>query len=228
MFPAVHGVLASQAKVTPWWLEGGIAAAFVVVAYQPKGAGSLPESYVNLANPGTFDAAPGVAPTHSAATGWTFNGTTQHLRTGVRLFQPYTTIIRYDNATSPAAGRYMLGILSTSPSTIVYHIEFNSVTTLNYGNGNVSVSVSVGDSTSGTAALAGNSIYFNGGLIPQSTLPTSWAYDPDPTGGCFIASRNFGGSPNNFFAGNILALAIYSATLTAPQVAAVSAAMAAL
>jgi len=41
--------------VEPWWLSGGIAAANCVAAYQPKGAASLEASYVNLANPGTYN-----------------------------------------------------------------------------------------------------------------------------------------------------------------------------
>ena len=32
------------------------------MAYQPKGAASLAASYFNLANPGTYNAAPGTAP----------------------------------------------------------------------------------------------------------------------------------------------------------------------
>ena len=52
-----------------WWLSGGVSAANCVAAYQPIGATSLAASYTNLANPGTYTAAPGVAPTFDAATG---------------------------------------------------------------------------------------------------------------------------------------------------------------
>lgn len=63
-----------------WWVVPGKTC---VAAYQPIGAASLAASYVNLANPGTYDAAPGVAPTWASATGWTFNGSTQYLTTGI-------------------------------------------------------------------------------------------------------------------------------------------------
>lgn len=61
-----------------WWDNDG-AIAGCVAAYAPVGAADLASSYVNLVTPGTYDAAPGVAPTWDAATGWTFNGSTQWL-----------------------------------------------------------------------------------------------------------------------------------------------------
>jgi len=61
-----------------WWLAGGIHPSQVVAAYQPKGAVDLAASYVNLANPGTDDAQVGEAPTLDSS-GWVFNGTTQYL-----------------------------------------------------------------------------------------------------------------------------------------------------
>ena len=70
-------VVSKASDVAPWYLAGGISAANCLAAYQPKGAASLAASYSNLANPGTYNAAPGVAPTFDASTGWTFNGSTQ-------------------------------------------------------------------------------------------------------------------------------------------------------
>ena len=92
------------AAVAPWWRAGG--APEPVAVYQPIGAASLAASYVNLANPGVFDAAPGVAPTWASGTGWGFNGTTQYLDTG---YTQATTvnravIIRFTNATTANNG----------------------------------------------------------------------------------------------------------------------------
>ena len=53
-----------------WYLAGGISASACVAAYQPKGSTSLAASYTNLNSPGTYNAAPGVAPTWAVAT-WT-------------------------------------------------------------------------------------------------------------------------------------------------------------
>ena len=42
-----------------WWVVAGKTC---VAAYEPLGAASLAASYVNLANPGTYDATPGTTP----------------------------------------------------------------------------------------------------------------------------------------------------------------------
>ena len=84
----------AAAAAVPWYLAGGAPAP--IAAYQPKGAASLAASYVNLANPGTYDAAPGVAPTHASATGWTFNGNTQYLTTNVATSgSAWSIVLRY-------------------------------------------------------------------------------------------------------------------------------------
>jgi hypothetical protein len=64
---------------TPWYSVNGIAA---TVAYQAKGAASYSASKSNLANPGTYDAVEGDAPSWSSASGWTFNGSSNYLLIG--------------------------------------------------------------------------------------------------------------------------------------------------
>ena len=56
----------SAAAAAGWWVVVGKTC---IAAYQPKGAASLAASYVNLQQPGTYDAAPGVAPTWAAGGG---------------------------------------------------------------------------------------------------------------------------------------------------------------
>lgn len=78
-----------------WWTAGG--ATGCVAAYQPIGAASLAASYVNLANPGTYDLAVGggaSAPAFDAATGWGFDGTNRWLATGISPAQPLTILVR--------------------------------------------------------------------------------------------------------------------------------------
>ena len=71
----------SEPSVDGWWnLSGAINSNDVVLAYQPKGAASLAESYINLVRPGTLDAAVGVAPTLDAL-GWVSAGSAR-LMTG--------------------------------------------------------------------------------------------------------------------------------------------------
>ena len=67
-------VMGGAAPVPDWWDLGGTIAC-CVAAYQPKGAASYAASLINLANPGTYDATAGVAPTWAAGTGWSFDGT---------------------------------------------------------------------------------------------------------------------------------------------------------
>jgi hypothetical protein len=73
------------AAAIPWYLSGGIVAANCIAAYQPKGAASLAASYVNLANPGTYNLTNGHAtPVNwGATTGWKGNGTVAYFKTGL-------------------------------------------------------------------------------------------------------------------------------------------------
>lgn len=80
LFPPTFDRHAAVVAAANWWQAGG--APTPIAVYQPKGAASQAASYVNLANPGTNDAAPGVAPSWSSA-GWAFNGSDQYLTTGI-------------------------------------------------------------------------------------------------------------------------------------------------
>jgi hypothetical protein len=91
-----RGKLLGGAALVPWYLAGGIPAANCVAAYAAIGAGSQALSYVNLANPGTYDlTAPVAAPTWDAGTGWKFNGTTQYLATGITPAAGWSWMVRY-------------------------------------------------------------------------------------------------------------------------------------
>src|SRR5574338_141498 len=75
LIPQIYGGITqlgagAQAATAPWWLSGGVSPPDVVAAYQPKGAANLAESYINLANPGTYNASPAVSPGWSSLTGW--------------------------------------------------------------------------------------------------------------------------------------------------------------
>ena len=201
-----------------WWEAGG--ATNCVAAHQPKGAASLAASYVNLANPGTYDAAPGVAPTWDAAGGWTFNGTSQYLTTGVVPASGWSMIVRYTDASTATADRYIIGSFSTNARFAIQYQTFGSSRRYSYGSATVEKAATA---TSGVIALVAANGYFNGLLDATG----SGAFTG--TGQViFIASWNINGVPSTYFSGKILALAIYSATLSAAQVAAVTAAMAAL
>lgn len=90
--------LDNGASSSKWWLAGGqIPESTSYTIYDPLAAASLSTSYVNLANPGTRDAIPGVAPTHAQGTGWQFNGTTQFLDSQMAFLGTHTLVIWQDN-----------------------------------------------------------------------------------------------------------------------------------
>ena len=77
-----------------------------------KGAASLAASYINLANPGTYDAAPGTAPSFDTATGWTFAAaSSQYLTTGIVFGVNWTILVRVGSATQSFG--YLIGAQST-------------------------------------------------------------------------------------------------------------------
>jgi hypothetical protein len=205
----------------PWWRAGGAPAP--VAAYQPLGAASLAASYINLANPGTYDAAPGTAPSFNAATGWTFNGSSQYLNTGIApATQTYTFLVRYTNVNSggysyifgarnSANNRYIGYAYKLDPSTGVGSYLHGPATNIIY---------LASAQASGVAGIAGKDVYWNGASVSTFAAAT-WA----DMAGMRIGTRdtNFG-----FFGGYVAAFVSYATALTAPQAAAVSAAMAAL
>lgn len=222
--PFVSPVASAGAAATPWYLAGGVLAANCKAAYQPIGAASLAASYVNLANPGTNDAAPGTAPSWASATGWTFNGTSQYLTTGVTPSSvAWSMIVRFSNApNSDLADKYMLGGYNSQAQAFVIVPGGNSSFSnkrLYYNAFRKEVSSRV---TSGVMAVAGQTAYLDGvaesGAITTGTVTTRSVY---------IGAMNLG-SPYGYFPVDIQALAIYDTTLTGAQVAAITAAMNAL
>ena len=207
------------AAAVPWWLYGGVSAANCVAAYQPIGAASLAASYVNLANPGTYDAAPGTAPTWAAATGWTFAAASRaYLSTGVLINDGWTAIIRV-NAVSGyygvAFGMYENG----HKNMYVRPRQTQTLRKYAYAGTN---SVS-GALTTGVMAMADTACYLNGSA--DGTIAQAWSGGA-ATIPLWIGALNF--STKYYFTGSVQAFAIYNTTLSAAQVAAISSGMTAL
>ena len=204
-----------RATVTPWWLSGGIVASNCVAAYQPKGAASLSASYTNLANPGTYDAAPGVAPSFDASTGWTFNGSTQYLNTSIVIDGgSWTMIIRFSGGST--SGGVATALIGNGGRFDLLSNWFNAG--VYYRNGSMSNATVSPSISSGTLALTKSKGYRNGAEDISLTAD-----------GRTFASTVLIGKANTFFGSvSILAAAIYNTTLSASQIAALSTAMAAL
>lgn len=213
----------------PWYLSGGIAAANCLAAYTPKGAASLAASYDNNAAPGngladgTYDAAPGVAPTWAAGTGWTLNGTTQYLTTGGLVptnNQSWSLIGRFANFTG-TSWRSLVGC--SWGSWVGLALQEFSDNLISYWNGSYRKSGTMWPAA-GIVAVAGTQGYLNG--APDGAAIAAGA--GVNTRQLFLGCMNNAGSAVSFFTGSIYAVAVYNAALSLAQVGAVTTAMAAL
>lgn len=214
MRPAFGPGLAAAAAAGNWWEAGG--ATGCVAAYQPKGAASLAASYVNLANPGTYDAAPGTAPTWNSTDGWTGDGT-RYLTTGISPSNTWSYIARISGVTANAPFGSRAGIGNQEvwifPTSGANSLWSNGARTTDAGT----------TYPTGVVAIADRGRYFNGSLI-ASDIPAQTFTSTYPL---LLCAWSNAGTPTGF-TGKIQAIAFYNTTLTAPMVAAISTAMAAL
>jgi hypothetical protein len=200
-----------------WW-EPTTGSFTCVAAYQAKGAASLAASYVNLANPGTNDAAPGNAPTFDAATGWTFDGVNDYLDTGVVPTTGYSVLVRFSDRTN--GGRLIGAAMPTGNVRDELSLRPSSC---NWYNGGDFWRASP-TPTSGVMGVAGKDAYLDGadvGNISDAGVSTL-------TASLWIGARNVPGFPGFYLAAKIQAVAIYSTTLDATQMAEITANMNAL
>jgi hypothetical protein len=160
--------------------------------------------------------------------GWVFNGTTQYLDTGIVWTndQTWSFIVRWKDIAVGADNLSLAGTYNTVGGSFLININTtpdpDTHTFYNGSNRNV---VSTTE-TSGILAVAGVYGYFNG-LVESLAIAAS----PGANAlSMFIGCCNADGAP--YFGdpqgSTILALAIYNTPLSAPQVAAVTAAMALL
>lgn len=215
--------MASAGAAVPWYLAGGVAAANCKAAYQPIGAASLAASYTNLANPGTYDAAPGTAPSHASATGWTFNGTTQYLDTG---YAPpnqaaISMLVRFSDGITTGGGGSLLLVTSNGALNLGL-TSYSSLfgTAWFVANGGSSTPAGV---ASGVLGMTGTQGYLNGAAYGASYTGTGAASHRT-----FYIGAYHGASPSFFWPGKVQAVAIYSVNLTVAQMLAISTAMAGL
>jgi len=187
----------------------------VWAAYQPKGAASLAASYTDLSGNGN-DCFPGVAPTWTAADGWIFDSS-QYLETTFvpQNDQSQAVLIQYSNGVT--ANKYLFTTADPFGDRLgckVYELGTN----MQYFNGGT-LNGAASPLAAGNICISGNTAYLNGVAEPGS-IP---AYSGTPVNVLKIGTDGGGTMPMY-----VQAFAIYYCTLTADQVAAVAAAMAAL
>jgi hypothetical protein len=185
-----------------------------VAAYVPKGAASLAASYTNLKNPGTYDLTATVAPTFDTLTGWTFNGSTQYLKTGIT--SPATTLIRFTDGSGPGGG--IFGMYTTQG--YYYTIVPNSGGSIAYLYGDIQTGSAA--PTSGILGLSDKG-YFNG-VADSARLTHLYTSSND----LWIGGINFNNALLLPYGCKVQAVSIYSSILSATQIATIYTAMAAL
>lgn len=197
-----------------------------LAAYDAIGASSLADSYTNEANPGTYTAAPGVAPTWAQGTGWTFNGSTQYLTLGLSAAtKPVSYVIRMTPADAssslqaPLAASATGGLMFDFRNSGVVDIRFLKQSVVVIGSSTAQLvqatNVVVAITYSGVGAYA---IYKNAGT------PATGTNNQTPSASTLQVS----GQASRFFHGDVAALAVYDGVLTADDVSAITTAMNAL
>lgn len=201
-----------------WWDNNG-AISGCVAAYAAKGAASLAASYTNLTGNATFDAVPSASPAWDTTNGWQL-ATNKALDTGVVPTSSYSIIVRVANWTRTPTNCLFGTYVSSAANA--YYVQSSTSTNSNYSNGAVlSVTSSI---TSGVIAVAGKAVYHNG-----SNVGTIGAGANTPVYSIYIGALHTGGGAlSQYTTANVLALAIYSTTLSAGNVATITTAMQAL
>lgn len=215
-----------------WWDAGGWPSGSTYWVYQAKSGNgivvaSLAASYTNLAHPGTNDLAPGTAPTWSAGSGWTFNGSTTYLTTGIVPDQhnTWTVMAQFANATNGSDGvDYLIAVDNGNATASVIGLCPRPLVAHYYGNGKLGSAA--GNLAAGNMCVAGLQIYLNG--VSDGVDITS---DPAATGSrdFYIGARHGLGTDANpcfHYKGDLIALILCNKTLTSVQVPAKAAQMA--
>lgn len=208
----------------PWWLAGGIPPDACVAAYQAVGASSYEASKMNLTGNATYNAADGAAyPTWAVTTGWTFNGSTQYLNSGIipildqtwsAIVRQYATVVENDSV-----------LFSRSGASLDFGIYQNNFTGFYPHNSkNVLITITSTQNTNSVLAVVGRRGYKDGELL-TGEIPASTGTGTQPI---YIGAGNLSGSPNLYWGGRVLSVAVYNITLSPYQVYSVTSAMNAL
>lgn len=216
------GVTAGAAAVAPWYLSGGIAAANCLAAYTPKGAASLAASYDNNAAPGngladgTYDCTLGVAPTFDTSYGWSLNGSTQWLSTGIAQGAAnWSWVVQFSDGATDSG--YLLGAYDADNK--MTGLRPSWITQIIANASTYHICAIANKATSGIEIIADRNLYV-GGLLIEAIITD----DSIPTTTVGIGQLVPVGS---FWAGKIQRFACYNIDISS-YAAALYAAMAAL
>ena len=194
-----------------WWDADGTISG-CVAAYSPVGAANLAASYTNLQNPGTYDAAPGVAPTFNTATGWAFNGTTQYLDTGYTPPQVMSMVVRFSDATASGES-IVIGARTGALGPWIEHWGPGNMQFRRNSSGQINILGAPATAT-GTAGISYTDAYINGASV--GTFSTLFGISGVSL---WIGAGQNSGVLYRPWPGKVQAAAIYAASLTAGEMA---------
>ena len=210
-------VMGGKAATTPWYQAGGAPAP--VAVYVPKGAASQAASYSNLVSTAHTLIESNLPPTWTANVGWTGQTTADSTKIGLLTDlipgSNWTVIIAFSNATQQSF-QYgcLIGENSTTARCSVWPFASPAFWALSYGNGGYQSAATI---MGGVIANAGGNAYLNGTFFGNTGVWTGSATRP-----LTIFGENGLGYPAR---ADVKSVAIYAATLTSNQQAAVYSAM---
>lgn len=196
-----------------------------VAAYDAVGAASLADSYVNEANPGTYDLVASVAPTWAYGTGWTANGSAV-IYAPISISSLHSYIVRATYTAYHASGDF-IGVYTGGGGVETEIRREDSGGRIYYSIGNVpsarpgAPGAFTGDEV---FAVTGSGYYRNGSKIGSlsATFSAGTATQIAILGRRRQDSSTYDQKLNG---ATVQAVAIYSGTLTDADVVAITAAM---
>lgn len=220
---AMSGNLTAQNYTNAWWAAGGCAAT-AHACYRAIGAASFAASKVNLVSGGTHDLENGAAyPTWASGTGWSFVRTSsQYLASDFVIATGDSIFVRIANAATGASyyGCVVGGRNNADSNGIGINPYYGS-SQVNFTNGN-------------SVANAPHMVNGNLGIVATNgykdgvSVVTLAGGHTNTTIAAYVGCLNDRGTATGFYTGDILAVAHYTGALSAGQITAVVAAMAAL
>ena len=218
----LSGVMGSGA----WWLTSGVVAANCFGAYRGKGAGTYAASKVNLNQPGTNDLEDTTTPSPpdwSNALGWQGGAVTQFFRlVGCRPTEVWSMLIQFKNAAANSqqfCGSENQAAIGPNGFSLNNSGSFQSF--VNFGT---------------LAAVGGVQVDGNMGMAGKHTYRDGVNQNNDVGAGTGTCGQDFyllcdnwiGTAHGGQHVTEVIAFAIYTATLTDAQMAAIAGAMAGL
>lgn len=199
----IHVPTTSRNAPGEWFLAGRINPANCIGAYESLLAGSLADSYINLANPGTYDLTTTAAPTY---TGMGWKGGSKLLDTGIVPAQNWSLFTWFFTG-SAAVGHFLCGAY-TNPTR--FSLVPSITSKVEYGSGSF-LQVSPG-LAQGSLAVAGQQGYRNG-ITDGAAIEASWGTPITST----VNILKLGGYAD-YFGGYVQRFALYDTVLTPSQV----------